>query len=114
MTTAQDGGRNETPEDSAAELRRMFELALSDALKGDKVSAGALDVIRKYLADKDADRRWQTERDEQTPPAAPQQPDPMAGRRFPFPVNPPAAPAPGATTQSDPSRDMDPLSFVAG
>jgi hypothetical protein len=54
--------RNETPQDTEAELRRAFDRALSDALKGDSTaSAAVLEVARKRLHDLDEDRRWQAE-----------------------------------------------------
>jgi hypothetical protein len=53
--------RNSTDDTDADELRRAFVLALSDSLKGEKVAAGTLDVVRRYLADQDQDRRWRVE-----------------------------------------------------
>jgi hypothetical protein len=54
--------RNSTDAQDADDLRRSFMLALNDSLKtGEKVAAGTLEVVRKYLADVDAERRWQVE-----------------------------------------------------
>jgi hypothetical protein len=53
---------NITPEDDTSDLRKAFSMALADALKtGEKVPAMTLEVIRKYLADQDQDRRWRVE-----------------------------------------------------
>jgi hypothetical protein len=53
--------RNSTDAEDADDLRRSFMLAMSDAIRGDKVNASMLEVCRKYLADVDAERRWQVE-----------------------------------------------------
>jgi hypothetical protein len=83
---------NSDPASEIASLRRDFFLALSDSLKGDKPSAGLLDVVRKTLADADAERRWQAERtppvpsNDQTSGTTTLPPD--VARRLPFPTNP--------------------------
>ncbi len=81
---------NQTPDESEADLRRAFELALADGMRGDKVNASMLDVVRRYLADRDAERRWKQESqgfapaDDSAKPAQPASYDPS---RLPFPTS---------------------------
>jgi hypothetical protein len=54
-----------TPAYSEVELRRAFDRALADALKGDgTATAAVLEVARKRLHDLDEDRRWAVDRAE--------------------------------------------------
>jgi hypothetical protein len=100
--------RNSTDDTDTDDLRRAFVLALSDAIKGEKVTAAALEIARKYLADKEAENRWRVEQaallagaaaapggSERAPDAstetypedyAPPVPASMIGMKFPFPV----------------------------
>ena len=54
-------GRNSTDEQDVADLRRAFQMALADSLKGDKIPAATLEIVRKFLADQDANHRWAVE-----------------------------------------------------
>jgi hypothetical protein len=60
MSEPQPGANSTAAEDTAA-LRRSFSLALNDAMKEPKVSASVLEVVRKFLADCESDRRWTAE-----------------------------------------------------
>src|SRR5258707_15071378 len=53
--------RNSTDAQDADDLRRSFMVAMSDAVRGDKVNASMIEVCRKFLADQDAERRWSVE-----------------------------------------------------
>jgi hypothetical protein len=63
--------RNITPEDSAADLEAAFAMALSDALKADKVASSVLEVARKTIEDHRAQRRWEAEQESLSRQAAP-------------------------------------------
>jgi hypothetical protein len=117
--------RNSTDQQDTDDLRRSFMLALSDSLKtGEKVAAGTLEVVRKYLADVDAERRWQVEQaalvagasGTATAPTTSEAPAPTPARvihgvdldKLPFPVTkrrgveyPSAAPAALKATEVD-------------
>jgi hypothetical protein len=61
MSPEPQPGANRTSTEDAADLRRAFSLALADALKEPKVSSSTLEVVRKFLADCESDRRWAAE-----------------------------------------------------
>jgi len=61
---------NTSPEATETDLRRDFMIALSDLVRGPKINASGLEVVRKFLADCQSDRRWEVE--QVLMPSAPQ------------------------------------------
>ena len=55
--------RNINEDASAEDLDRAFQLALTDALRQEKPAAAVLEVARKTLEDRRAQKRWEQEQD---------------------------------------------------
>jgi hypothetical protein len=62
---------NMTPDDAEADLEAAFAMALSDALKADKVASSVLEVARRTIEDHRAQRRWEAEQESLARQAAP-------------------------------------------